>query len=112
MKKLSLLMSTLGGTAAFYILSNSKLRKELSKARNPQEMLEVIKKHTSRDGSKIAKEVQELVTSDEVQGKIAQAKLFTEDSVTKAKQGLSGLWSKAKNLTDSAIDAAKKKMGE
>ena len=106
MKKFSLLAATLGSTAAWYVLSNKKLRKDLAAAKTPEETVKVLQHYVGRDFSKIAKEVHELLHSDEVQEKIAKAKEVTEETFTAAKRGLGGLLEKGKRIKYTAMDKA------
>lgn len=96
LKRLTLLLSTFGTTAAWYVLSNKKIRDELGKAENPEETVKILTRHLGRDASKIAHEVHDLMRSPEVQESLAKAKQFTDGAVSKAKSGFGGLFTKGK----------------
>lgn len=114
MKKLSLLVGALGGTLAGYVFSNQKLREQLSKAKDAEAAAKVLGSHLSRDGKKIAKEVQAFVQSDEVQKNLSKAKKFAEDQFSVAKREVAALMeSGAKSATTAAkkgIKDVKKKV--
>ena len=91
MKKISLLVSTLGGAMGGYLLSNKKLRDELSNAKDAEAAAKSLGKHLQRDGKKIAQQVREFVESDEVQSNIGKAKKFTKKKTDEAKKELTKL---------------------
>jgi hypothetical protein len=91
MKKLSLLVGALGGTFAGYLFSNQQLRTQLAKAKDPEAAAKILGKHLSRDGKKIAKEVQEFVKSDEVQKNLGKARRYAEDVFVQAKRDVGSL---------------------
>jgi hypothetical protein len=86
MKKVSLLMGTLGGAMAGYLFSNKKLREELADAKNPESAAMVLAKHVKEDGKKIGKEVWEFAKSDEVQKNMKKAQKFAEAQFKDAKK--------------------------
>ena len=89
MKKFSLLVGALGGTFAGYLFSNQKLREQLSSAKDAETAAKILGSHLSKDGKKIAKEVQEFVNSDEVQKNLSKAKKFAGKKFDEAKKELS-----------------------
>ncbi|TSC79204.1 MAG: hypothetical protein G01um101425_704 [Candidatus Peregrinibacteria bacterium Gr01-1014_25] len=99
MKKLPLLLGTLGGALAGYIFNNNKLRAELAKAKDAEAAAKTLGKHLSHDGKKLAKEVQKFVESDEVQTQLKKAKTYV------AKQA--DVWGKE---LQGYVDQGKKKM--
>ena len=103
MKKLSLLVGTIGSTAAWYILSNKKLRHELGKAKTPEDTVKVLSGYLGRDAAKIGAAVHEWFHSEEVQGTITKAKDVAEQTMTGAKKGLSGLVARARRAKDSLM---------
>ena len=107
MKKFTALAGTIGTTAAWYILSNKKLRGELAKAKNPEATIKILQKYIGRDAEKIGKEVFDFVRSEEVLEGVSQAKEFTAEKFSEAKRGLGGLLKKGKQLTDEALRKAK-----
>ncbi len=109
MRKFSLLAATVGSTAAWYILSNKKLRAELATAQNPDETIKILGHHLGRDCQTIGKAVHEWVHSDEVQETITRAKEVKDQTLDSAKKGWSGLLGRAKKATETATDAIKKK---
>jgi hypothetical protein len=86
MKKFSLLVGALGGALAGYVFSNEKLRAQLSKAKNPEEVAHLLGKHLQKDGKKVGDQVWELVNSEEVQGNLNKAKDFVQTQVSGAKK--------------------------
>ena len=113
MKKLSLLVSTLGGAMGGYLLSNKKLREELIKSKDAEGAAKALGKHLQRDGKKIAVQMKEFVESEEVQSNITKAKKYTKGKADEAKKELTRLadcgTSKAK--TGAKKTAAKAKSG-
>jgi uncharacterized membrane protein YheB (UPF0754 family) len=88
MKKISLLVGSLGGALAGYILSNDGLRKELMKAKDAESAAKMLGKHLSKDGKRIAKEVQQLVKSPEVQTNVKKAKSYVSEKFTEVQGSL------------------------
>ena len=112
MKKLSLLMGTIGSTAAWYILSNKKLRTELGKAKGPEATINILKKYIGRDADKIGNEVYEFFQSEELQQKVEGAKTFAEDKFSKVKTGFGGLLARGKKLKEEALEKMQSKKAE
>jgi len=98
MKKLSLLLGTLGGGLAGYLFSNTHLREQLSNAKDAEHAAKLLGQHLQKDGKKLAKQVQEFIESDEVQRNIRKAKVFAQQKMKEAKKEL-----------DSALAAGQKK---
>ncbi len=94
MKKFSLLLGTLGGAMAGYILSNDKLRAELSKAKDPEAAAKLLGTHLSRDGHKIAKEVKSFAESDDVQKNLKKAKTFAQKKLAEAQKSVTAMMKK------------------
>ena len=88
MRKFSLLLGALGGAMAGYILSNDKLRQELSKAKSPESAARALGKHLQKDGKKIAHEVKQFAESDDVQRNLKKAKAFASAKFGEAKKGV------------------------
>lgn len=86
MKKVSLLLGTLGGALGAYVLSNNTLRNELSKAKDPEAAAKALGKHLQKDSKKFVKDVKAFVESDDVQQKLDQAKEFTMEKYEEAKK--------------------------
>lgn len=112
MKKLSLLLGTLGGATAGYLFSNKKLRDQLLKAKDAEEAARLLGDHFAKDGKKLAKQFQEFVASDDVQKNIAKAKKYAKKTVDDAKDELGSALSsgskKAKTAVKKAATSAKK----
>ncbi|TSC58421.1 MAG: hypothetical protein Greene041619_645 [Candidatus Peregrinibacteria bacterium Greene0416_19] len=87
MRKFSLLLGALGGAMAGYLLSNEKLRNELAKAKKPEDAARVLGKYLQKDGSKVVKDVQAFVQSDDVQQNLQKARQFAQGRFREAKQG-------------------------
>jgi len=113
MKKISLLLSTLGGAMSGYLLSNKKLREELMKAKDPEAAARALGKHLQKDGKKIAEQMREFVESEEVQSNITKAKQFTKNKADEAKKELTQLANSGKAKAKAGIKstAAKAKSG-
>ena len=112
MKKISLLLSTLGGAMGGYLLSNKKLREELMKAKDAETAAKTLGKHLQRDGMKIAGQVREFVESEDVQLNIAKAKQFAKKKADEARRELSQLVACGKNKAKTQVKktAAQAKM--
>ncbi|NOS68250.1 MAG: hypothetical protein HOO67_07915 [Candidatus Peribacteraceae bacterium] len=88
MKKFSLILGTLGGAMAGYILSNEKLRKDMAEAPNAEAMAKMLGQHMAKDGKKVAKEVKGFVESDDVQKNLKKAKAFASKKLGVAQKEL------------------------
>ncbi len=108
MKKFSLLLGTLGGALAGYILSNDKLRTELSTAKDPEAAAKLLGTHLSKDGKKIAKEVQAFAESDDVQKNLKKAKSYAHKKFTEAQKGMEFMMKKGGKKATSMMKDAKK----
>lgn len=76
MKKLSLLLGSLGGVMAGYVFSNKKLRNELMDAKDASAAAKILGKHLSADGGQVAKEVKTFVNSQDWEKTLAQGKKY------------------------------------
>jgi len=114
MKKLSLLVGTLGGAMAGYLFSNKTLREQLSKTKDAEEAAKILGKHLQKDGKKLAGQVREFVDSDEVQQNVTKAKKYTKKKVEEAKKELQTMVgtgkTKAKKAVKKGATAAKRKV--
>lgn len=109
MKKLSLLLGTLGGATAGYLFSNKKLRQQLADAEDAEEAARILGKALQQDGKKIGKELQEFIRSEEVQQNVTKAKKYAKKTVDDAKKELDAAWqSGSKKAKTSAKRAVKK----
>lgn len=90
MRKLPLLLGTLGGAMAGYLFSNKKLREELSGAKDAEQAGKVLAKHLQHDGRQIGAEVQKFVQSDMVQENLTKAKKMAQDYAEKLKGDMKG----------------------
>lgn len=109
MKKLSLLLGTLGGAMAGYILSNDKLRHELSTAKDPEAAAKLLGAHLSRDGKKIATEVKQFSESDDVQKNLKKAKTFAQKKFTEAQKGMKTMMKKGTKSASKSVKTMLKK---
>src|SRR3989338_7508840 len=91
MKKLSLLLGTLGGALAGYVFSNTNLREELSKAKDADAAGKILAKHLQRDGKQIGREVKQFVQSDVVQNNVKKAKHYVKQNAKKLQSDLKGM---------------------
>ncbi|MFA5272980.1 MAG: hypothetical protein WC353_02350 [Candidatus Peribacter sp.] len=103
MKKLSLLIGTLGGAMAGYLFSNQKLRKDLAGAKDAETAARLLGKHLQQDGKKLAAQAQEFVESEEVQKNLKKAKTYAQDTFEVARKELTKLVNRAE---EAASDAA------
>ena len=108
MKKLSLLIGTLGGAMAGYLFSNQKLRKDLSEAKDAETAAKLLGKHLQHDGMKLAAQAQEFIGSAEVQRNMKNAKNYAQDAFVTARKELLKLVARAENA---AMDATKDARG-
>lgn len=108
MKKLSLLLGTLGGATAGYLFSNKKLRDQLANAKDAEEAARILGQALQKDGKKLAKQMQEFVESEEVQKNLTKAKTYAKKTVDDAKQELDDAFSNGKKKATKAAGQAKK----
>lgn len=111
MKKLSLLLGTLGGAMAGYVFSNTKLRHELSGAKDAETAAKILGKHMKEDGEKIGKEVWSFVQSDDVQNNLKNAKKYAEKQFNEAKKQVQTYMKKEQKELKKAVKSAAKKGG-
>ena len=109
MRKFSLLLGTLGGALAGYVLSNDKLRKGLMESKDAESAAKLLGDHLTKDGKKIAKEVKTFVESDDVQKNLKKAKIFASKKLGVAQGKLEKMMKKG---TKSAQKYAKQGMKE
>jgi hypothetical protein len=86
LRRLPLLLGTLGGALAGYLLSNDKLRNELKRAKDPETAAKTLGKHLQKDGAKLAHEVKTFVESPEVQRNLHKAKKFAVSKIGQAQR--------------------------
>jgi len=108
MKKLSLLLGTLGGALAGYVFSNNKLREELSNAKDAEAAGKILAKHLAKDGKQIGNEVKKFAESDEVQANLKKAKEYASTTMKKFQGELKDMVSDgAKEMKKEAKKAVK-----
>jgi hypothetical protein len=113
MKKLPLLLGALGGALAGYLFNNTKLRSDLSKAKDAESAAKLLGKHLSTDGKKLGKEVQKFMESDEVQKNVKKAKAFVEKQAKEWSEEVQGYVGKsAEVMKKRAAKAVKKGMAK
>ncbi len=110
MKKLSLLIGTIGGAIAGYVFSKPQLREELSSAKDAEAAAKILGKHLSKDGKKLGTEVMAFVDSPEVQKNMKKAKTYAEAQFSKAKKEVTALISKGEKKAVKAVKTATKKV--
>ena len=88
MRKFSLLLGTLGGAFAGYVLSNDRLRKQMMDAKNAEAAAKILGAQLTKDGKKIAKEVKTFVESDDVQRNLRKAKTYASQKLGVAQKQL------------------------
>jgi uncharacterized membrane-anchored protein YjiN (DUF445 family) len=94
MRRFSLLLGTLGGAIAGYILSNDKLRKQMREAPNAEAMAKMLGQELAKDSKKVANEVKTFVESDDVQRNLRKAKAFASKKMGVAQKELNVLMKK------------------
>lgn len=99
MRKVSLLLSTMGGALAGYLLTNEKVRKELGKAKDAEAAAKILGQHLMKDGKKIATEAQAFIESDDVQKNFKKAKGYATEKMMEAKKSFEKM---AKDATKKA----------
>lgn len=113
MKKLSLLLGTLGGGLAGYLFSNKTLRDQLAKAKDPEAAARLLGVHLQKDGKKLAAEIQKFIESEEVQKNVDKAKKYAKKTVDDARKELeevAGMMaSRAKQSAKKTVQNGKKK---
>ncbi len=107
MRKLPLLLGTLGGAMAGYLFSNKKLRDELSGAQNAEHAGKILAAHMQKDGKQIGAEVQKFVQSSVVQENLGKAKKMAQGYAKKwqgeVKTFVKGSAKKAKSSVKRAV---------
>ena len=109
MKKVSLLISTLGGAMAGYLFSNKNLRDELTNAKDAEAAAKSLAKHLQKDGKKLATEMQKFVDSDDFQENVTKAKKFAKEKGEQAKKELQSVVKKSQAKAKKTATVAKKK---
>ncbi len=116
MRKISLLLGTLGGALGAYVLSNKDLRTELQNAKTADHAAKALGKHLQKDSKKLVKEVKQFVESEEVQKKLKEAKKYATEQMKEAKKSLQGVVKKGQKKVAPAVKknarAAKKAVGK
>lgn len=97
MKKLSFVVSALGGAVLGYLASNKKLREELSKAKSPDAAGKILAGHLQKDGKHIGHELRSFLESAHMQRKIQSVNQIFQQQLQKAEGGLHDLLDQGKN---------------
>lgn len=79
MRKMSVLLGSVGGALAGYVFSNKKLRNELMAAKDANAAARILGKHLSSDGGQVAKEVKQLAMQHHWDDKVAEGKKYVMD---------------------------------
>lgn len=108
MKKLSLLLGSLGGAMAGYLFSNQQLRKDLAAAKDAESAAKLLGSHLQHDGKKLAEQVRHFVSSDEVQENLQKAKSFAHQTFVSARKELMRLVSRAEHVAGGAAKNAER----
>ncbi len=109
MKKLSFLLGTLGGAMAGYVLSNNKLRRELSEVKDASTAAKILGKHLAADGQAVAREVTELAKQHHLDDRLSEGKKYAEKYYVTAKKELKKfVGAQAKQAKSAAKKAGKK----
>lgn len=110
MKKLSLLLGTLGGAMAGYVFSNSKLREELTSAKDAEAAGKILAKHLSKDGKQIGHEMKKFAESDEVQANLKKAKEYASTTMKKFQGELKGMVAEGTKKVEKEVKKASKEV--
>ena len=110
MRKLPLLLGTLGGAMAGYLFSNQKLRDELAGSKSAEEAGQILAKHLKHDGEKIGEEAVNFVKSDMVQDNLEKAKKVANQYATKMKKQMTSFVKKEKKAASAAKQKVTKKV--
>lgn len=97
MKKLSFVVSALGGAVLGYLASNKKLREELSRAKGPDAAGKILASHLQKDGKHIGHELRSFLESAHMQKKIKGVSSLLQQQFQKAEGELHGLLDQGKN---------------
>jgi leucyl aminopeptidase (aminopeptidase T) len=112
MRKVSLLIGTLGGALGAYLLNNKPLRDELIKSKDAESAAKLLGKHLQKDSKKLVKEVKTFVESDDVQKNLKEAKKYAMEKMQEAKKSMTAMVKKgakkAKPVMKREVKAAKK----
>ncbi len=110
MRKFSLLLGTLGGAMAGYLLSNDKLRNDLSKAKDPEAAAKLLATHLAKDGKQLGHEVKKFAESEHVQKNIKQFSKYAKDKASEAQKGLETMMKKGGKSGGKMMKDGAKKM--
>ena len=109
MRKLSLLIGTLGGAVAGYVFSNSRLRDELADAKNAEDAARILGKHLQHDGKKVGDQVRDFLDSPDVQKNVEKARAFVQRSIIGMKKEVTRVVKKGEvQARRAALKTAKK----
>lgn len=111
MKKMSLLLGSLGGAMAGYLFSNKKLRQELMSAKDTQAAAKIIGKHIAADGETVAHEAKKFAQAHQMDKSVEQGKKFVLDKYKESKKGVEKMVNDGMKEAKKAMVKAKKKVG-
>ena len=93
---------------AGYLFSNTKLREELSRAKDAEAAARLLGRHLQRDGKRLAHQVKDFVQSEEVQENFRKMKHFAGQKTAEATKELQRLiGQEGKAATRSATKAVR-----
>lgn len=114
MKKLSFVVSALGGAVLGYLASNKKLRDELCAAKNTETLGKTFARHLQQDGQRIGYELKAILESKKMQQKIRSARSLVQHQFQKAERGMQNLLEGGtagmKEFTQKTLSSAKRSM--
>jgi len=90
MRKITLLLGSIGGAMVGYLFSNKKLRDDLGKSKDAEEAARLLGKHLQKDGKSFAKQVRDFIESEEVQSNMTKAKKLTAEKFQEVQKELRG----------------------
>lgn len=91
MKKLSLLLGAVGGAMAGYVFSNARLRDELARAKDADDVSAVLKRHVRKDAQKLGRDLRHFLESEEVAAYVEKVRQVAKKGVDEAARGVQSI---------------------
>lgn len=110
MKKLTLLLGSLGGAMAGYVFSNKKLRQELMTAKDAEAAAKILGKHIAADGQAVGKEMKQLAREHELDKKVAQGKDYVKKYYQKSSKEVKKMLNTGMKEAKKVVKNAKKRV--
>ncbi len=110
MRKLTLLLGSVGGALAGYVFSNKKLRRELTDAKDGAHAAKILGRYLSADGQQVAKEVKKFAIEHDMDKKVAQGKKYVKQYYDKSRREAEKLIKKGAKQAGRYVKKAKKRV--